>query len=519
MPATPAPPAPPTPLILTGAPISIADVESVARRARPVQIGSEARSRLDAARTALTRAISGGAPIYGVNTGFGALSRQRIADADLEAVQRNLLLSHAAGVGPPLAEDIVRATMLILAASLCRGASGVRPEVVESIVALLNARITPLVPELGSVGASGDLAPLAHIGCVLLGEGEATCNGAHLSGAEALSRARLAPLRLSPKEGLALINGTHLMAARAALILADAQRLTSAAIAAAAMSIDACRATDTFLDERIYTVRAQPGPAAVAAQLRALLAGSQIVQSHREDDPRVQDPYSLRCAPYIIGAALDSIAHVRAAAERELAAVTDNPLVFTTGPRGSAEVISAGNFHGMPIALPLDALAPALAHIAGVAERRVYFMLSATDPEAHLTPQLSPRPGVQSGLMITQYTAAACCNELISLSTPATVANIPTCAGMEDYNSFGPAAASKAARAVSLARHVVAIELLCAAEALDRHRPLKSGAGVERAHALVRTVVAPLTEDRPPAPDIAAISALIEQGRFTPSMQ
>lgn len=509
-----------SPVVLDGGPLSAAAVEQVARGGRPVELAASGRERINASHDGLRRALATSQPIYGVNTGFGSLSRQRISDDDLKAVQRNLLRSHAACVGVPLPTDVVRAMLLLLAASLSRGVSGVRPVVVEGVVSLLNRGVTPVVPETGSVGASGDLAPLAHAALVLIGEGEAEVEGRRMTGGAALERAGLRPVELGPKEGLALINGTHLMAAQASLLLADVDDVFDAALAAAAMSIDACRGTDAFLDERVYDARNQPGPRRVAGRLRGLLRGSAIIPSHRENDPRVQDPYSLRCAPAVLGAAGDAIEHVRAALTHELGAATDNPLVFPAasgaGPGALPAIVSAGNFHGMPIALPLDCLAIALAHVAGVAERRVYYMLSASEPEAHLTPHLSPQPGLHSGLMIVQYTAAACCNEIIGLATPATVANLPTCAGMEDYNSFGPHAARKARRSLELTTSVVAIELLCAAEALERHRPLRSGDGVEAAHALVRSAVPRLTADRPPSPDIEAIGGLIRAGRFAP---
>ncbi len=484
----------------------------MARGGRRVEVGDGAHARLAAAYDALRGVMSRAEPIYGVNTGFGSLARRRISDDELADVQRNLLRSHAAGVGEPLATDVVRAMLLLLLGSLCRGWSGVRIEVAESLASLLNAGVTPVVPSISSVGASGDLAPLAHACLVLIGEGEAYFEGERLPGGEALRRAGLAPIELGPKEGLALINGTHLMAAQGALLLRDIDHIVSAAVCAAAASIDACRATDAFLDERVYRARNQPTAARVAEMMRGLLADSQIIPSHRIDDPRVQDPYSIRCAAYVLAAAVDTIEHVRTIFAHELGAATDNPLVCAGE---DPAVISAGNFHGLPIALPLDHLAPALAHIAGIAERRVYFMLSASDPEMGLAPHLSPKPGLHSGLMITQYTAAACCNELIRLSAPASVANLPTSAGMEDYNSFGPGAARKAHRALELTADVVAIELLCAAEALDRHAPLQSGTGVERAHELVRSVAPPLIADRPPAPDIEAIARLVRDGRFT----
>ena len=519
--------APTSALVLDGSPLSILDVEHVARLGRPVALGEEGRSRLERSARILGRAADGGRPIYGVNTGFGSFARRRVEPAGLREVQRNLLRSHSAGSGPPLPRETVRATLLLLAASLTRGCSGVRPEIVERVAGLLSAGVTPVVPSLGSVGASGDLAPLAHACLVLLGEGEAELpTGERVPGSRALEVAGVEPTGLGPKEGLALINGTHLMAAEGALAIADAERVFDAALCAAAMSIDGCRATDAYLDPRVYSARNHPGPARVATRLRDLLEGSEVLPSHKEDDPRVQDPYSLRCCAYVIGAAGDLLQGVRQAVERELGAVTDNPLVFAPetdddgaipGDEAAARaesIVAAGNFHGAPIALPLDVMAIGLAHIAGIAERRVYFTLAATDPENHLHAHLAPHPGVESGFMVTQYTAAAACNELIGLSAPASVANLPTCAGTEDYNSFGPRSAAKARRAVELARTVVAIELLCAAEALEYHRPLRSGAGVERAHAAVRESVSRLTADRSPAPDIRAIEEMIAAGRF-----
>jgi histidine ammonia-lyase len=292
---------------------------------------------------------------------------------------------------------------------------------------------------------------LAHAALVLLGEGEATHAGQLLDGAEALRRAGLAPLVLEAKEGLALINGTHLMAATAALVLADLRHVWSAALCAAAMSIDACRGTDAFLDQRAHAARGQDGPTEVARRLRALMAGSQIVPSHLHNDARVQDPYSLRCAPQVLGAVLDATTFARGIVERELGAITDNPLVFPLDAAHARQVVSAGNFHGMPLALALDTLIIALTHIAGIAERRVYFMLAASEAENHLNPHLSPQPGLHSGLMVAQYVAAACCNELIGLATPASVSNIPTSAGIEDYNSMGATSAGRSGRPRSAA--------------------------------------------------------------------
>lgn len=523
-------------LILDGQPLQLAEVEAVARLGRPVRIGERARSKIEAARAVVQRETGGegnaegGKAIYGVNTGFGSLSRVRIAPSEIRDVQRNLIRSHAAGVGEPLPADVVRAMLLILAASLSRGCSGVRIEVVQLIVDLLNHNVTPIVPSRGSVGASGDLAPLAHAGLVLIGEGEALVNNERCSGADALARTGLKPITLEAKEGLAIINGTHLMTAIGSLALCDVQRLQQAALCSAAMAIDACRATDAFLDDRLHVARNQPGQRQVAATLRALLDGSQIITSHKHDDPRVQDPYCLRAMPQVLGAAFDAIRWGRSVFEHELGAVTDNPLVFgsdATAPPASqqaanhnlsssdsAAIISGGNFHGMPLAIALDTLKIALCHIAGIAERRIFWLLAASDSENPVNVYLSPQPGLHSGMMIVQYTAAACCNEMQTLAAPASVANIPTSAGIEDYNSMGATAAHQTRSAVDLAINVIAAELLVMAEAMEYQRPLRSSDAVERTYDIVRQRVPRLTHDRPPAPDLAAIAAMIRSGEF-----
>lgn len=505
-----------TAITLEGGALTIEQVERVARHHAPVQLTDAAVARLTRSRDALEHTLAAGEVVYGVNTGFGSLARQRIDGTQLRDVQTNLLRSHASGVGEPLPVDVTRAMLLLLAGSLSRGLSGVRPVIAQRVVELLNRGVTPVVPSVGSVGASGDLAPLAHAALVLLGEGEAVFDGKPLPGGEALRAAGIEPIDLAAKEGLALINGTHLMCAIGALVLADVDRLLDAALAAAAMSIDACRGTDAFLDARVHDIRGQHGQRDVAARLLRLIHGSQIIPSHLHDDPRVQDPYSLRCAPQVLGAALDAIHFSRSIIERELGAVTDNPLIFADGGYRERQFVSAGNFHGMPLAIALDTLAIALAHVAGIAERRVYYILAASDAQNPLNPHLSPVPGLHSGLMIAQYVAAACCNELIGLAMPASVSNIPTSAGMEDYNSMGATSALKVRRSLERCRQVVAIELLCAAEAMEYQRPLRSGDGVERAHATIRTAVPRRTADRPPSPDIATIERLIAQGRFAP---
>jgi histidine ammonia-lyase len=501
---------------LRTAALTIEQVVDVARNGASVHVAPSATDAMRRARTVVESFIRSGEAYYGINTGFGSLAKRRIADADLRTLQRNLIRSHSAGTGTPLDPDVVRAVMVLLAASLCRGLSGVRPVVAETLAAMLNENIVPEVPSLGSVGASGDLAPLAHIALCLIGEGTVLRAGRRVPAARALKDAGIAPVELAAKEGLALINGTHLMLAQACLIRADAANLLAAAKVALAMTIDACRASHSFLDARLAAARNHADQTAVLGTLRSLLAGSTIVTSHVDNDPRVQDPYSLRAGPTILGAVASAIESFARPVIDELAAVTDNPLVFPRGVMGSRAdaIVSGANFHGMPLAIPLDCVAIPLAHIAGASERRSYLMTGAFEPESRLKPFLAPQPGLQSGLMIAQYTAAACVNEIVGLCTPASVANVGTCAGMEDYNSFGPRSAAKARRILELSRTVVAIELLIASQGVQTHRPLRSGAGVEAALASIRKLVPPLTDDRPLSADIAAIDGLIAAGAF-----
>jgi len=500
-------------LLLDGRPLTPDDVLDVARRRRRVGLADAARVRVNAARRVVDRVASSDHAIYGVNTGFGSLARVRIERDGIRDVQRNLIRSHASGVMEPLPCDIVRAMLLLLAASLCRGYSGVRPVVIERILDLLNHDLTPFVPSRGSVGASGDLAPLSHAALALIGEGVVNDNGDLVPTGIAFCRRSIPPIELEAKEGLALINGTHLMAAIGAMIAGELPALMDAALIAAAMALDGCRGTDRALDPRLHALRCQPGQMRVARILQSLLKDSQITADHAENDPRVQDPYCIRAAPQVIGGAIDLLDHASGVLTRELGAVTDNPLVFPAeGDDDAAEIISGGNFHGMPLALALDTIPIALATIAGIAERRVYWVLAASDPQNRVRPHLSPKPGLHSGYMVAQYAAAACCNELQTLCMPACVSNIPTCAGTEDYNSFGPASGMKALTAMELTRRVVAIELLVMAEAIEYQRPLRSGAGVEAAHALIRTMVSPLEYDRPPAPDIERLSDAIRRG-------
>ncbi len=482
---------------------TLEQLEAVARGAPPPPLGPADRERIAAGRAVVEAAVESGAALYGVTTGFGQLENVRIAPADAAQLQLNLLRSHAVGSGPPLPEEIVRGMLLLLASSLRRGHSGVRAELVELVLALLERGVTPVIPSKGSVGSSGDLAPLAHLGLVLIGEGEATIGGDVLPGREALARAGLTPVELSAKEGLAIINGTHLMAAAGGLAVRDAQRLLDAAVVAAALSLEAFKGSTVPFDARLHDLRRQPGPAAIAARLRELLDGSPVVASHA-DCGRVQDPYTLRCAPQVLGAVSDALAYVAAAIERELGAVTDNPLVV------GEDVLSGGNFHGQPLSLPLDHLALALCELASFSERRIYALLSPG--YAGLPPFLTPRPGLSSGLMIAQYAAAALVNESQVLAHPAGAGSIPTSAGQEDFNSMGALAALKARTAAENAAQVVATELVCAVQGLEFHRPLQSTPVLEAAAAAVREYVPRVEEDRSLARELAELADALRTG-------
>ncbi|HVA90111.1 MAG TPA: histidine ammonia-lyase [Chloroflexota bacterium] len=501
--------APSGPIVLDGAPLAIEDVVAVAREGRATLLAEEARRAILRGRQVIESIVEHGDTVYGVNTGFGSLARVRVSPAQLLELQRNLVRSHAAGVGDALPVEIARAMLLITAASLARGYSGVRPALVDGLLALLNAGVHPLIPWQGSLGASGDLAPLAHMALVLIGEGEALYQGERLPGDQALARAGLAPLTLRAKEGLALINGTHLMSAVGALCVADAEYLLKVAEATAAMSVDALRGTDTAFDARIHQARAHPGQSATAATLRDWLAGSEIRASHA-GCARVQDPYTLRCIPQVLGAVREAVAHARAVLGRELGAVTDNPLCFAD----AGEVLSGGNFHGQPIALPLDYLAIALTTLGGFSERRTYALVSTWEGEAALPVYLTPDPGLRSGVMIAQYVAASLVAENKILAHPASVDSIPTSAGIEDYVSMGATAAWKARRVLENTTRAIAIELLCAAQAIESRRPLRSSPRIEALVSEVRVLVHHLDADRSLAPDIEAIAAAIRSGKF-----
>jgi histidine ammonia-lyase len=483
----------------------LAELEAVARGAPAPPLQAADRERLTAARGVIEAALADGRAVYGVTTGFGHLASVQIAPADAAQLQLNLVRSHAVGSGPPLEADVVRGMTFLLASSLRRGHSGVQPAIVELLLAMLERDVVPVVPSRGSVGSSGDLAPLAHLALVLLGEGEAVVGGERLAGADALARAGLEPLALGPKDGLALINGTHLMAAAGGLAALEAARLVEAAIVAVALSLEAFKGSTVPFDERLHRVRPQPGPARVAARLRGLLAGSEVVASHA-DCGRVQDPYTLRCAPQVIGAIGDALAYVGAALERELEAVTDNPLVFPE----HGEVLSGGNFHGQPLGLPLDHLALAMTELASFSERRTYALLSPS--YAGLPAFLSPRPGLSSGLMIAQYASAALVNECQVLAHPAGAGSIPTSAGQEDFNSMGAWSALKARQVVGHAAQVIATELVCACQGLEFHRPLRTTPDLEAAVERVRSYVPRVEEDRSLAGELEGLARALRLG-------
>jgi histidine ammonia-lyase len=488
-------------------PLSLAELERVARGRAPAPLSPAASARLVRGRETVDAMVAEGAVVYGVTTGFGDLSSVRIDAADAARLQLNLVRSHAIGVGEPLPAEVVRGMLLLLANSLSKGHSGVRPELVELLLGLLERDVLPVVPSRGSVGASGDLAPLAHVAVVLCGEGEATFAGERLPGGEALRRAGLAPVELAAKEGLALINGTHLMAACGALALRDARRLLDAAVVTAALSLEAFKGSTTPFDARIHELRRHPGQNAVAAQLRALLAGSAIVESHA-DCGRVQDPYTLRCVPQVLGAIADALDYAEGVLERELDAVTDNPLLFPD----DGEACSGGNFHGQPLSLALDHLGLALCELASFSERRTYALLSPS--YAGLPRFLTPHPGLSSGLMIAQYTQAALVNECQVLAHPAGAGSIPTSAGMEDFNSMGAWAALKARQIADCTAHVVAIELVCACQGVEFHRPLRSTPALEGALAAVRARVARLEQDRSLSAEVMALADALRTGEL-----
>ena len=502
-----------SPIVIDGNSLTLADVRTVAVDRAPVALADRARSRMAATRAVVDGIVERNEVVYGVTTGFGKLSEVAIPPERMAELQVNLVRSHAAGVGDLLPEREVRAMMLLRANVLAKGYSGSRAALADLLVGMLNAGVWAPLPEQGSVGASGDLSPLAHLALGLIGEGELRRNGSRGAAETVLADAGLAPVRLAPKEGLALINGTQAHTAVAALALDDADTLWSTAHVAGAMTLEALLGTPVAFDARIHEARGQSGQTESAALLRALLADSEIRESHRHGDPRVQDAYALRCMPQVHGPVRDALRFAAAVTERELNAATDNPLVFDDGT-----MLSGGNFHGQAVAMALDFTAIALTNLATIAERRIDRLVHP-DFNQGLPPFLTPEAGVNSGFMMAQVTAAALASECKVLSHPASVDTIPTDGNKEDVVPMAMGAAWKLRRIVRNVQHILAIELLCGAQGIDLRAPLRPGVGVAEAHRYVRELVPPLARDRVLSPDIALIADAVARRRFVPAVE
>ncbi len=501
-------------VLLNGNDLTFDQLYAVVFSDAEARVDPAAMAQMNASRRVVERLVSSGTTAYGINTGFGKLATVRISADQVRQLQVNLVCSHACGVGAPLTETETRAMMLLRANALAKGLSGVRPLVVETLCAMLNRGVHPVIPSQGSVGASGDLAPLAHLALVVMGEGAARFKAETLAGGEALRRAGIAPVALEAKEGLSLLNGTQGMLALLALALHEGEILVDTADVAAALSLDALRGTPTAFDERVMQARPFNGAATTARNLRRLNEGSQIRESHRsaERDQRIQDAYSLRCTPQVHGAVRDALAQARAVAAVELNSATDNPLVFTRGGAGEGEVISGGNFHGQPLAMAADQVAVALATLGGISERRIEQM---TNPLTSQLPAfLTAEPGLNSGFMIVQVVAAALASENKALATPHSTDSISTSGDQEDYVSMGMGAARRLRPMLDNLRQIVAIELLCACQGIDLLAPLATGREAVKAKELVRAASKALSKDRSLAPDIGAVAAKIAAGEF-----
>jgi len=494
---------------VNGQALALSHIAAVALDREEVRISSLAKPRVLASRKVVEEIIARDAVVYGVTTGFGKLSDVRIPREALSDLQLNLVRSHACGIGEPLSEPEVRAMMLLRANVLTLGFSGIRFEIIQMLGEMLNRRVYPVVPEKGSVGASGDLAPLAHLALTLIGEGEAFLDGERMQSSEALRRAKLQPGHLEAKEGLALLNGTQAMHAVGGLALLRAKRLSHLADVSGAMSLEALKGTPAAFDARLQDARPHAGQKAAAKHLLTILEGSEIRQSHLRDDPRVQDAYSLRCMPQVHGAIRGALSHCEDVLLVESASATDNPLVFSE----SGDVISGGNFHGAPLALAFDYAAIAIVDLMSMSERRTDRLVNPDKSEG-LPAFLARQPGLESGFMTAHVAAASLVNEARVLAHPASVDNITTSGGKEDHVSMGMTSALKLRSIIDLAENLLAIELLAGAEGLEHRRPLKSGAGVERAFAIVRKFAPPLTRDRPLANDIARVAEAIRRGDF-----
>jgi len=498
---------------IDGEHLTLENLYSIVFDKAEAEIPASARERMNASRGVIEKLVAADTAVYGVNTGFGKMASTRISPDEIRHLQLNLVRSHACGVGAPLGEPVVRAMLALRANAIAKGFSGVRPVVAETLAAMLNRGVHPVIPSQGSVGASGDLAPLAHLAQVAIGEGRAMYQGREMPGAEAMRAAGIAPLVLGAKEGLALLNGTQAMLALLALALREAEIAVETADVAAALSLDALRGSPAAFDARIARVRPHAGQAVTARNIERLNRGSEIRESHRspEKDPRVQDPYSLRCAPQVHGAVRDALAHVRATLAIELNSATDNPLVFA-GANGAGEVISGGNFHGQPLAMAADYMAVALATLGGISERRIEQM---TNPQTSQLPAFLVRhAGLNSGFMILQVTAAALASELKPLAAPHSVDSIPTSANQEDYVSMGMGAARRLELMLANLKNILAIELLAACQGLDLLSPLKTAPETRKAYGMVRSLSAQVDADRSLAPDIDAVAREVGKGSF-----
>lgn len=499
-------------VLLDGYSLTLSDVVKVARKYEKVGLTDSGKQQIMASRAIVDKVLEQEAPVYGISTGFGHFSQIFISKEQREKLQRNLILSHAAGVGANLSEDVVRAAMLLRANSLCKGYSGIKLSTVEMLLEMINRGVYPKVPDKGSVGASGDLAPLSHMVLVMLGDGQAFINGKLVSGAEALAAVDLQPIALGGKEGLALINGTQIMTAIGCLVWHDAVELMKTADIAAALSLEALRGTRTAFDSRISRVRPHPGQIGTACNLLRLTDNSLIISSHI-NCPKVQDAYSLRCVPQVHGASKDAVRRVEETLTIEINAATDNPLIMPE----NGDVLSGGNFHGQPVALVMDYLKLALAELGSISERRINRLL-----DSHLSdlpPFLTAYPGVDSGLMITQYTAASLVSENKVLVHPASADSIPTSANQEDHVSMGTIAARQAREILENVRHILAIECLTAVQGIDFLAPLTPGIGTGIACKMIRQVVPRLDEDRVPATDIQAIYQLMANGSLLKAVE
>ncbi|WP_300752339.1 histidine ammonia-lyase [Janthinobacterium sp.] len=493
--------------------MTLADLRAAWAAPGKLTLAAEAYPVIEASAAAVQAIVAKGDAAYGINTGFGLLAKTRIPDEKLEQLQRNLILSHSVGTGELLSDSVVRLIMLMKIGSLARGFSGVRPLIVDTLVALYNAGIMPAIPAKGSVGASGDLAPLSHMTLAILGVGEVRVNGELMPAPEALAQAGIAPVVLAAKEGLALINGTQVSNALALHGLFMAERLLEAAMVTGALSLDAAKGSDAPFDARVHAVRGQPGQILAAQMYRQLVAHSAIRASHLEGDERVQDPYSLRCQPQVMGACLDLIANAGRTLLIEANAVTDNPLIFQDGPGGRAEIVSGGNFHAEPVAFAADTLALAIAEIGALAERRIALLIDAT--LSGLPPFLVRDPGVNSGFMIAHVTAAALASENKSLAHPASVDSLPTSANQEDHVSMATFAGRRLDDMAHNTAVIVGIELLAAAQGIDFHRPLKTSPQLEHVHHQLRQQVPFFDADRFFAPDIEAAKQMVMRGELS----